>query len=138
MESWAYCMGHFLSDRTYGTNADNLVEQGIFYQNNNPVAGLSSHLNLLEDFSPFRNNDPFRWIPEGLFYDLRDNRNDQLAIPQRVLINDEVSAYSNKQMFSAFQSNINTLQDYRLRLIQQNPGNPTTNQATNLFMQYGY
>lgn len=59
MQSYSYYIWHFLSDRTYGTNADDLIEQGIFYQNNNPVVGLSSHLNLLEDFSPIRYNDPF-------------------------------------------------------------------------------
>ena len=133
MESWAYCMGHFLSDRTYGTNADNLVEQGIFYQNNNPVAGLSSHLNLLEDFSPFRNNDPFRWIPQGLFYDLRDSRNE----PGNPVF-DQVSGYTNQQMFNAFQSTINTLQDYRVRLLQLNNNNNNPTFVINLFNQYGY
>lgn len=67
---------------------------------------------------------------------MQDNRNDNTF--NFAAVNDQVSAYTNQQMFAAFQSSINTLQDYRLRLIQQNPGNLTTNQVTNLFAQYGY
>ena len=99
-------MGHFLSDRMYGVNAGVVAEQGIAYSNNNPVAGLTGHLNLLEDFSPFRNNDVFRWIPQGLFYDLRDVRNEQRATGGSV--DDNVNNFTNQQMFAAFQSNINT------------------------------
>lgn len=134
-ESWAYYMGHYLADRTYGFNSSTSVEQGIGYINNSPVAGLSSHLNLLEDFNPHRTYDPFYWIPQGLFYDLMDNRNDR-AFSQDA-VDDQVSGYTNLQMFGAFQSNIYTLQDYRVRLLQTTT-NPTSQFVTNLFLQYGY
>lgn len=135
-ESWAYYMGHFLANRTYGLNSGISLEQGIGYTNNNPVNGLSSHINLLEDFSPFRTNDPFHWIPQGLFYDLNDNRNDNLFNTQAVT--DQVTGYTNAQMFSAFQSTIYTLQAYRVRLLQINNNNNNSTPVINLFSQYGY
>ncbi len=78
---------------------------------------------------------PFYWIPQGLFYDLMDNRNDR-AFSQDA-VDDQVSGYTNLQMFGAFQSNIYTLQDYRVRLLQTTT-NPTSQFVTNLFLQYGY
>lgn len=45
---------------------------------------------------------------------------------------------TNQQMFTAFQSNIYTLADYKAKLILQNPTNPTSNFVTNLFFQYHY
>jgi hypothetical protein len=74
-EGWGYHMGHFLADQRYGLNSSQADEQHLGYTNNNPIAGLSSHLNLLEDFNPNRTNDFFHWIPKGLMYDLMDNRN---------------------------------------------------------------
>lgn len=134
-ESWAYYIGHFLANRQYGFNSSTAYEQGIAYNNNAPVAGLNSHLNLLEDFSPFRTNDPFHWIPQGLYYDMVDNRNDIFFNPAAV--NDNVLGYTNQQMFNAFQSTIFTLQDYRVNLLQHN-GNNQAVEVTNLFNQYGY
>ena len=51
--------------------------------------------------------------PQGLFYDLRDVTN-EAGTP----VLDQVSGYTNQQMFGAFQSNIYTLQDYRVKLLQ--------------------
>lgn len=134
-ESWAYYMGHFLANRTYGFSSSASIEQGISYTNNNPVNGLSSHINLLEDFSPFRTNDPFHWIPQGLFYDLNDTRNEQRITGGPV--DDNCSNYTNSQMFNAFQSTIYSLQTYRVRLLQTTT-NPTSGFVPNLFSQYGY
>jgi hypothetical protein len=52
----------------YGLNSTEFFEQSGAgnYFNNRFITG-SSHLNYLEDFSPFRTGDPFRWIPNGLF-----------------------------------------------------------------------
>lgn len=129
-ESWAYYMGHYLADKQYGFQSGIAVEQGIGYPNNAPVSGLSSHLNLLEDFSPYRTDDPFYWIPQGVFYDLNDNRNDLYY--GRVNIDDNVSGYTNQQMFNAFNSNITDLQSYRTNLLQQN-GNNQSAGVTYLF-----
>lgn len=135
-ESWAYYMGHYLADKEYGvTYSGNTQEQGNTYSNNYPLYGLSSHLNLLEDFSPYRTYDPFYWIPQGVFYDLNDNRNDFQFNPS--MVNDNVSGYTNQQMFNAFNSNITDLQGYRTNLLQQN-GNNQSAEVINLFNQYGY
>ena len=82
--------------------------------------------------SPFRTYDPFHWIPQGLFYDLNDNRN-ETGNP----VIDQVSGYTNQQMFNAFQSTIYTLQNYRIRLLQTTT-NSTSGFVPNLFSQYGY
>jgi hypothetical protein len=78
--------------------------------------------------------DHFKWIPTGLFYDLYDPANE--IRPTTGPVNDAVSGFTNGQMFNAFQSGIYTLGDYRLKLIQQNPSNPTVSQVTNLFTEY--
>ena len=138
-ESWAFHYGRILADRVYGINfSSNQAEQGQTYTNGNPVATLSSHLNLLEDFDPGRLNDPFRWIPQGLYYDMIDDRNDLTAVvPPRVLIDDQVLNYTNLQFFNALDADINSLPAYRVRLLQEN-GNNQGVQVTDLFAAYGY
>ena len=135
-EAWGYHMGHFLADQRYGLSSAEADEQGIGYLNNNPVAGLSSHLNLLEDFDPSRTGDPFWWIPKGLMYDLMDARNDNSVAFPRVLLNDIVSGYTVAQLFNALQSDVNTLQQYHTRLSNQNTNNPAG--VNIIFSFYGY
>ena len=79
--------------------------------------------------------DPFNWISQGLFYDLNDSRNETRLTGGNV--DDNVSNYTNQQMFNAFQSSIYTLQDYRDKLLLQN-GNNQAVEITSLFTQYGY
>jgi hypothetical protein len=131
-ESWAYHMGHFMTSIKYGVNSDQFNEQGKGYANNNPVTGLSSNLNLLEDFNPISPNDFFRWIPQGLYYDMFDARNETGAP-----VNDGVSNYTNQQFFNALDFDITTLQNYRQRLLSEN-GNSQSVQVLNIFTQYGY
>jgi len=131
-ESWAYYMGHTVADFTYGLNSSTSYEQQTTFSNNYPVDKASSHLNLLESFDPKKTTDPFHWIPQGLFYDLLDPAN-ETGVP----VLDQVSGYTNQQMFNAFQSNIVTLQDYRARLLQTTT-NSTSVYVTNLFNQYNY
>lgn len=141
-ESWAYHMGHFMADLKYGANSGSTREQGVDYFNgsindNGTITntGLNSHINLLEDFSSQRRNDPFWWIPQGLYYDLMDNRNDVLF--NRVLLNDQVSNYTNQQFFNALDADINTLPNYRLRLLSENANNQAAGVNT-IFTFYGY
>ncbi|MEO8719933.1 MAG: hypothetical protein ABI297_08740 [Ginsengibacter sp.] len=107
------------------------------YHNGFPIAGLSSHLNLLENFDPARTGDHFHWIPTGLFYDMIDIRNDITATPRYANIDDQVSGYTNAKFFNAFTSNIYTLGSYKVNLLQQN-GNNQSIQINSLFTQYGY
>lgn len=137
-ESWAYHMEHFLTNARYGAQSPLFIEQGQPYTNNNPVGMLSSNYNLLEDFSPIRNNDPFRWIPQGLFYDMIDDRNDRAASGGITLYPiDLVLGYNNQQFFNALASDIFSLPIYRERLITLNPNNQTTD-IRSLFSFYGY
>jgi hypothetical protein len=137
-ESWAYHIGHFFTAARYGVQSPQFNEQSIGYVNNNPVAGLNSNLNLLEDFNPARNNDPFRWIPQGLFYDMIDNRNDNTAVtPPRVLLNDIVTGYTNLQFFNALDADINNLPAHRARLLTENGNNQAAGVNT-IFTFYGY
>ena len=136
-ESWAYYMRHVMTERKYGIASPEFVEQFIGYNNNAPVFGLSSNLNLLEDFSPLRTDDPFRWIPQGMFYDLVDNRNDNIAAnPPRVLLDDNVNGYTNQQFFNALDGGTISLTTYRDRLLQQTNNNPVG--VTQIFSFYGY
>lgn len=132
-EGWAFHMGHFLSDQQYGLQSSQVNDQGIGYTNNNPIAGLSSHLNLLENFVPTLQTDPFHWIPNGLMLDLMDNT----AEPTQTFVNDQVSGFTIQQLYLALQADVNTVPQYRARLIQQNPGTPT-NAIIDLFASYNY
>ena len=123
-------MGHYLADRQYVTITDCQREQvGSTFCNYTNTG--HPHLDVEEFFNPNLPSDPFQWIPQGIFHDLRDPANEtNFPVP------DQVSGYSNQQMFNAFQSDIYTLQDYRIKLIQQN--NSQTSEIINLFNQYGY
>lgn len=134
-ESWAYYMGHYMADKTYGTNASCQSEQKGGFSWCNTSGTFHPHLDVEENFDPNLSSDPFKWIPQGLFYDLWDPANETLIAGKAV--NDFVSDYTNAQMFGGFQSNIYTLQDYRIRLLQQTT-NSTSANVPDLFSQYHY
>ena len=130
-EGWGYHMGHFLVDQRYATSANCQTEQIHTYCPN----GINHpHIDVLENFDPnlSTDDDPFRWIPKGLMQDLMDNTPGEI-FP----VTDNVNGFTIQQLFNAMQSDVNSIQQYRGRLIQQNPGNQT-NAITNLFGQYHY
>ena len=134
-ESWAEHVGRTIADRVYGLNSTNFIGQrSVAYSNNLFIPG-SSHLNYLEDFSPLRPFDPFRWIPDGLWNDLLDDRNDIFF--GRVNINDDVFGYTNQAFFNALDPDITNLQGYRIRLLTEN-GNNQASEVTQLFTDYGF
>ncbi len=90
------------------------------------------HLDVEENFNPNLSTDPFYWIPQGLMLDLMDNTPTETSP-----VVDNVSGFTNLQLFNALQSDITSVPQYRIRFIQQNPGNQTT-EVTNLFGQYHY
>lgn len=112
-----------------------VTKQGSTYSFDSPVLGLGAHFNALEDFNPNRTNDPFRWIPEGIYYDLFDNRNDDFFNPAFPF--DNVVGYTDQQFFNALDNDVRSMPQYRNRLLQQN-GNNQLNQVTTLFTDYGY
>lgn len=133
-EAWAYHIGQYFTGLRYGNTSRCAGEQSICY-GNGEIPGLNSHQIALENFDPNLSTDHFKWIPKGLFYDLLDPANETLLAGNPV--NDYVSGYTNAQMFSTFQSNIYTLQDYRARLLQT-VANTTSSQVTGLLTQYHY
>jgi|SRR6185437_7438473 len=132
-EAWAYHMGHFLADQRYGVNASCHIEQPghTFCPNgtNHP------HIDVLENFNPNLETDPFRWIPKGLMEDMMDNT------PNETIVNDQVTGFTIGTLFNALQSDVSTVQQYRARIKSQNPvlpGGTTTTQLDNLFASYLY
>ncbi|MEO6358137.1 MAG: hypothetical protein ABIU77_04415 [Ferruginibacter sp.] len=134
-ESWAYYMGHYMADKTYGTSASCQKEQRGASPTCNFNATGHPHIDVEENFNPNLGTDPFKWIPQGVYQDLRDNTNEILPLG---FVNDNVSNFTNQQMAAAFQSNIFTLQDYKAKLILLNPTNTTIAQVNNFFVQYHY
>jgi len=135
-ESWAYHIGHFATDWKYPVGTGSTFEQGFEYTNGDiremgtvvAFTGLNAHLNLLEDFNSKRLYDDFHWIPQGLYYDLMDDRNDVGF--GRVLLDDQVTGYSNQQFFNSLDNDITTLQDYRVRLLSENGNNQAAGVTT--------
>jgi len=86
-------------------------------------------LNAIEDFSPNRMNDPFRWIPEGIYYDMFDVRNENVPVL------DAVSNYSNLQFFNALDNDVRSIPQFRQRLFLETGFNQA---VINLFAEYNY
>ncbi|MBS1947980.1 MAG: hypothetical protein JST47_09455 [Bacteroidetes bacterium] len=134
-EAWAYHMGFYLANQKYNVENSLKGDAEAFVQ-----PALSDYSNIgndgfsLENFTPALPNDGFKWIPKGLMLDLMDNTLE----PTRTKVNDLVSGYTIQQIFAALQSDVSTIAQFKARLLQQNPNNPTNNQINNLFASYGY
>lgn len=92
------------------------------------------HIDVLENFIPNLQNDPFKWIPKGLMWDLMDNGEPS----QTTFVNDQVNGYTIQQIFAAMQSDISSIPQLKTRLVVQNPSNPTNAFMDNLFTSYHY
>jgi hypothetical protein len=94
------------------------------------IPTLNANLAAIESFDPrVISGDIWHWIPQGLPYDLFDNRNDLVPII------DEVSGYTITQCFNALQSDVRSIPAFRDRLLLQN-GNIQQAQVTQLFQRY--
>lgn len=74
------------------------------------------------------------YLPKGLMWDLIDN-GENFTVSG---VNDQVSGYTIKQIFTALQNDVSSIPQYKTRLLSQNPGNPTNGFINNLFTSYGY
>jgi len=92
---------------------------------------LFCYLNVFEYFSPNRTADPFRWIPEGIYFDLFDARN------EATLVIDDVTGYTNQQFFNALDNDIRSIPQFRTRLLIENSNNQAAS-VNALFGQYNY
>ena len=128
----------FLAEQRYGTLGSCPAEQvgGFDYCPNPPTNTAHPNIDVLEAFNPDLGSDPFKWIPKGLMQDLMDNT------PGEFVVSDPVSGFTIPQIFNALQSDVTTVQQYRARLILQNPNtkaNPNlSTQITTLFTSYHY
>lgn len=52
-------------------------------------------------------------------------------------VNDNVSGLTNQQLFNALQSDVISIPQYRIRLLQQNNNNQIS-EVNTLFLSYGY
>lgn len=53
-------------------------------------------------------------------------------------VNDQVSGYTISQLFGALQSDVTSISQYKARLLQQNPSNPTNPYVNALFSSYDF
>jgi hypothetical protein len=126
-EAWAYHMGHFLADQRYGIHAYNEYEGQIGYGQG---PGVNTEIEVIENWNPNYSYDSFNWIPKGLMEDMMDNTNENYPVI------DGIGGFTISQLFAALQSDVTTLQQYKARLITQNPTQST--QINNIFGQYHY
>ena len=142
-EMWGYHCGFIFTNRHYGNGGAfggfgvgfTALSQGIDWPNN---GGLNAYLNAVENFNPNLNNpnrDLWQWIPQGLPYDLFDDRNDYLFNP--ALPTDNVAGFTMQQCFNALQSDVRTIPAFRDRLLQQNAFSQQS-QVNALFNEYNY
>jgi hypothetical protein len=129
-ESWAEHVAQVFSDIRYSGFTTIKWKQGVQFFNGAPTGG-TSHLNAIEEFDPLSNIDNHRWIPEGIYYDLFDARNE--ANP----LIDGVTGYSNEQFFNALDIDIRSMPQFRVRLLLENNNNQA-GQVIALFGQYNY
>lgn len=73
------------------------------------------------------------FIPCGLFYDLMD-ANPNPLVPSRIEPYDNISGYTTKQIFDLMESNVQSMQEYRIRFERTYGANANTQ---NLFNHYG-
>jgi hypothetical protein len=107
--------------------------QGAQYSNNTTITpNLNANFWSLESFDPNLLSDVHRWIPQGLPYDLFDNR-----IDPTTLVIDNVTGYTINQCFNALQPNVQSIPAFRDRLLL-NSGNNQQAAVNQLFQQYGY
>lgn len=135
-EMWGNHCEKWYSERHYGngnpisTNFFSRIQGSVFF--NNTFENINANLWSLENFNPNRQLDVHRWIPQGLPYDLWDNRNDNNSP-----IIDNASGFTINQSFNALQSDVRSIPAFRDRLLQQN-GNLQFLQVNSLFNEYNY
>jgi hypothetical protein len=137
-EMWGNHCEYIYTNRHYGNGGSASGNFQARMQNidyDNIPAGLNAYLNAIENHNP-NSTALWSWIPQGLPYDLFDNRN-ELAVSGFPNVNDNASLFTTQQCFNALQSDVRTIPEFRDRLLQLN-GNIQQAQVNQLFNQYGY
>jgi hypothetical protein len=136
-EMWGNNCEKWYSERHYGNGGPVAATFFTTIQNtdntfsNFTITGLNANYAALENFNPNRAQDKWRWIPQGLPYDLIDNRNDGFPVI------DNVNGFTINQCFNALQPDVVSIPAFRDRLLFQN-GNAQQVQVNQLFNAYNY
>lgn len=135
-EMWGNHCGKWYSEKHYGNGGSVASSffsriQGLNFFNNT-IENINANFWAIESFNPNRSADIWRWIPQGLPYDLWDNRNDG-GFP----VIDAVNGFTINQKFNALQHDVRSITSFRDRLMQQN-GNNQQIQVNQLFNEYNY
>ncbi len=139
---WGNHCEFIFTNRHYGNGGANgafgvgFTARMQFTDYENVPGGLNANLNALENHNPNLTADVHRWIPQGICYDLIDNRNDFVTIGN-TRPNDNVSGYTTQQCFNALLPNVRDIPAFKDRLLIQN-GNNQQSQLNQLFSDYGY
>jgi hypothetical protein len=147
-EMWGNHVEKIYADRYFrngGAAAANFISrmQGGIWANEinsfpfgtvNTIPTLNPNLAAIESFDPNLGADVHRWIPQGLPYDLLDNRNDLAFFGA---VNDNVTGYTINQCYDALQPEVQSIPAFRDRLLL-NSGNNQQAQANQLFNAYNY
>lgn len=147
-EMWGNHVEKWYSERHYagGAAVQDVVSsiQGRYFVNQgspisvyngfstNRIANLNANFAALESFNP-NGGGNWPWIPEGLPYDLFDNRDDG-GFP---IATENVNGFRIDQSFNALQPDVRSIPAFRDRLLQQN-ANIQQVQVNQLFQRYGY
>ena len=93
---------------------------------------LNAHTRYLEEWSPDVQEDAYRWVPTGLYYDLVD---DGIGLESVSGITDDVNYFTNQNLWQAMiQNSPLTVSTFKNNLNQMRPANVTT--TNSLFDQY--
>lgn len=136
-EMWGNHVEKWYSERHYGNGGTVAASffsrmQGLTFSND-VTSGLNANFWSIENFNPNRTQDVHRWIPQGIPYDLFDNRDDG-GFP---IATDNVNGFTINQSFNALQPDVRSIPAFRDRLLQQN-ANAQQAQVNQLFQRYGY
>jgi hypothetical protein len=129
MESFAFYIGYFFTDRKYGVNHSN---GGI-----DPTRNRWLYLDI-EQFSPLTTiNEP--WIPEGLYWDLIDNNANNPALVTDGINNDNVSGFTLRDAeLMVTQGTPTTFQEVENTALSLIPAGQNANDVSLIFNEYGY
>lgn len=129
------CNNFIYTNRRYGNGGAASSVFSAPMQNTNYIndaaTGLNAYLNALENFNPNFTGDIWRWIPQGLPYDLID------AAGEVFPVIDNVSAYTNGQCFLSLTTDVRSIPAFQNKLLSQN-GNFQQVEVNQLIIQYGY
>ncbi len=129
-EMWGYYYGYFLTLQHFGNNDINPIIRPSAMENFTPFERPDSR-----DIDRFDNpiSSMEGWIPVGIIHDLIDDNADVF----RSGFTDNVNGYTVAQIFNALKPEVQTVQEFRDKLLQNN-GNYQQQEVNELFTAYFY